>query len=172
MTAMDAPARSGVKVSAETDRFGQPFEFLDAWFNVTLSGKDTNGAACSVDTNRKKRGGPPLHVHPEQDEWFFVREGEFPPFAWRLASGAHRRAACLCQHVRNRADARHVLPGGSDGGVLPRRIRDGGRHADSHGAGLQRTRNARRRPAAAGLRAGFPCPKTADMRGERQSAPG
>ena len=77
MTAMDAPARSGVKVSADTDRFGQPFEFLDAWFNVTLSGKDTNGAACSVDTNRKKRGGPPLHVHPEQDEWFFVREGEF-----------------------------------------------------------------------------------------------
>lgn len=77
MTFPTAPARTGVKVAAETDRFGQPFEFLDAWFNVTLSGKDTGGAACSVDTNRRMRGGPPTHVHPGQDEWFFVREGAF-----------------------------------------------------------------------------------------------
>jgi mannose-6-phosphate isomerase-like protein (cupin superfamily) len=70
-------APAGVLVLVETDRFGTPFEFLDAWFNVVLSGKDTGGAACSVDTNRKLRGGPPMHIHPEQDEWFFVREGEF-----------------------------------------------------------------------------------------------
>lgn len=77
MTTSSLPARSGVKVAAETDRFGTPFDFLDAWFNVTLSGKDTDGAACSIDTNRRMRGGPPTHVHHAQDEWFFVREGEF-----------------------------------------------------------------------------------------------
>ncbi len=70
-------ATEGVFVAADTDRFGTPFTFLDAWFNVVLSGKDTGGAACSVDTNRKLRGGPPLHIHPDQDEWFFVREGTF-----------------------------------------------------------------------------------------------
>ncbi len=72
-----APLQSGVKVAAETDRFGTPFEFLDAWFNVTLSGKDTAGLACSIDTNRRLRGGPPTHVHSDQDEWFFVRDGGF-----------------------------------------------------------------------------------------------
>lgn len=71
------PSRSGIKVGAEHDRFDQPFDFLDAWFNVVLSGKDTIGAACSIDTNRRMRGGPPMHIHPVQDEWFFVREGEF-----------------------------------------------------------------------------------------------
>ncbi|MCB1328182.1 MAG: cupin domain-containing protein [Maritimibacter sp.] len=67
----------GIMVAAETDRFSKPFEFLDAWFNVVLSGRDTGGAACAIDTNRRMRGGPPLHVHHAQDEWFFVREGEF-----------------------------------------------------------------------------------------------
>ena len=77
MSSSIAPARSAVKVTAETDRFGQPFDFLDAWFNVTLSGKDTGGAASSVDTDRRMRGDPPTHVHPAQDERFVVREGEF-----------------------------------------------------------------------------------------------
>jgi len=77
MTVPESRPQVGIKVAAETDRFGRPFDFLDAWFNVTLSGKDTDGAACSIDTNRRQRGGPPLHVHHNQDEWFFVREGEF-----------------------------------------------------------------------------------------------
>lgn len=71
-----APA-TGILVVAETDRFATPFEFLDAWFNVVLSGQDTGGAACAIDTNRRLRGGPPMHVHHAQDEWFFIREGEF-----------------------------------------------------------------------------------------------
>jgi mannose-6-phosphate isomerase-like protein (cupin superfamily) len=71
-----APAQA-ILVAAETDRFGTPFDFLDAWFNVVLSGADTGGAACAIDTNRRMHGGPPMHVHHTQDEWFFVREGEF-----------------------------------------------------------------------------------------------
>lgn len=64
-------------VRANDDRFGRPFEFLDARFTIVLSSADTGGAATSVETVRRIRGGPPMHVHPEQDEWFFVREGEF-----------------------------------------------------------------------------------------------
>ena len=32
---------------------------------------------CVMDTIRTGRGGPPLHLHHEQDEWFFVQEGTF-----------------------------------------------------------------------------------------------
>jgi mannose-6-phosphate isomerase-like protein (cupin superfamily) len=67
----------GILVRADVDRFDRPFEFLDARFAVMLSAEDTGGAVSSIDTNRFARGGPPLHVHHAQDEWFFVREGEF-----------------------------------------------------------------------------------------------
>jgi len=79
MDRQETPAapRHGVLVRARTDRFEAPLEFLDAWFNIVLSGQDTAGAACAIETSRHLRGGPPLHVHPDQDEWFFVREGEF-----------------------------------------------------------------------------------------------
>jgi mannose-6-phosphate isomerase-like protein (cupin superfamily) len=71
------PARTGTFVKAGTDRFGKPFQFLDATFHIVLSGQDTRGGACSVDTDRHMRGGPPTHIHAAQDEWFFVREGQF-----------------------------------------------------------------------------------------------
>ena len=37
----------------------------------------TPGSSGIYDTIRTKRGGPPLHYHQNQDEWFFVREGKF-----------------------------------------------------------------------------------------------
>jgi len=64
-------------VRNHTDRFDHPFEFLDATFYITLSAQDTAGQICSFDTNRHQRGGPPMHVHHDQDEWFLIREGEF-----------------------------------------------------------------------------------------------
>lgn len=72
-----ATQATGRMVAAGHDRFDTPFVFLDADFNVVLSGRDTQGAACAVETMRRSLGGPPLHVHPDQDEWFFVREGRF-----------------------------------------------------------------------------------------------
>jgi mannose-6-phosphate isomerase-like protein (cupin superfamily) len=67
----------GILVRSGEDRTGQPFDFLDAKFTVVLSGADTGGATCAVVTDRKMKGGPPLHVHPEQDEWYLVQEGHF-----------------------------------------------------------------------------------------------
>ena len=67
----------GILVRSGEDRSGQPFDFLDAQFTVVLSGADTLGAACAVITDRKRKGGPPLHVHRGQDEWFLVQEGQF-----------------------------------------------------------------------------------------------
>jgi quercetin dioxygenase-like cupin family protein len=64
-------------ISADRDRFDRPVSFLNGRFDVKVSGEDTGGTACVVDTIRTSRGGPPLHYHLTQSEWFFVRAGEF-----------------------------------------------------------------------------------------------
>lgn len=66
-----------VQVSAGDDRFGKPFVFLDAYFHCKVSAQDSGGDLCIYELIRMKKGGPLLHYHQNQDEWFFVREGEF-----------------------------------------------------------------------------------------------
>jgi hypothetical protein len=58
-------------VKAGEDRFLSPARFLNGRFDCKVSGRDTDGALCVIDTFRTRRGGPPLHVHDRQDEWFF-----------------------------------------------------------------------------------------------------
>jgi mannose-6-phosphate isomerase-like protein (cupin superfamily) len=70
--------KNAIQVSAGNDRFGRPFLFVvGETFHCKVSAEDTGGALCIYDTIRTKRGGPPLHYHQNQDEWFFVREGKF-----------------------------------------------------------------------------------------------
>ena len=39
--------------------------------------RDTNGELFIIEHATRKKGGPPRHIHPHQDEWFYVMEGEF-----------------------------------------------------------------------------------------------
>jgi mannose-6-phosphate isomerase-like protein (cupin superfamily) len=64
-------------VAAGGDRFGAGLFYLNGRFDCKVSSKDTKGNLCIYDTFRTTSGGPPLHVHHDQDEWFFVREGQF-----------------------------------------------------------------------------------------------
>ena len=64
-------------VRHDEDRFLAPVSFLNGRFDCKVSARDTDGDLCIYDTIRSKPGGPPLHYHESQDEWFFVREGEF-----------------------------------------------------------------------------------------------
>jgi len=73
----DGSARLPPAVRAGEDRFGAPREFLNGRFTCKVSARDTNGALCIYDTYRFRPGGPPLHVHFAQDEWFLILEGEF-----------------------------------------------------------------------------------------------
>jgi mannose-6-phosphate isomerase-like protein (cupin superfamily) len=67
-----------IKVTAGDDRFGAPLVYVAGeLFHCKVSGKDTAGALCIYETIRTSRSGPPLHTHRDQDEWFFVRKGEF-----------------------------------------------------------------------------------------------
>ena len=46
-------------------------------FDLKVSAKDTGGDLCIYDTVRRTKGGPALHRHYFQDEWFYVLRGEF-----------------------------------------------------------------------------------------------
>jgi mannose-6-phosphate isomerase-like protein (cupin superfamily) len=71
-------ADKGIKVSAGKDRFGKPISLLDGdTFFTKISTKDTNGDLFIFESIRDKKGGPPLHFHYEQDEWWYILEGEF-----------------------------------------------------------------------------------------------
>ena len=69
--------KKGILVRAGEDRSNKPFKWLDASFTVKVSGKDTQGRCVVFDTLRPEKVGPPLHLHTDCDEWFFVMEGEF-----------------------------------------------------------------------------------------------
>ena len=39
--------------------------------------RETNGELFIIEHTTRQKGGPPRHIHPHQDEWFYVIEGEF-----------------------------------------------------------------------------------------------
>jgi quercetin dioxygenase-like cupin family protein len=44
---------------------------------VKIAGADTDGAYGLLEITVPAGGGSPWHVHPDEDEWFYVLEGEF-----------------------------------------------------------------------------------------------
>ncbi|AYL96630.1 cupin domain-containing protein [Mucilaginibacter celer] len=68
----------GFKIDAGADRFQKPINLFDGdTFYTKVSTKDTDGDLYVYESSRVKKGGPNLHVHPEQDEWWYILEGEF-----------------------------------------------------------------------------------------------
>lgn len=69
------------QVLAGDARFGTHYKMKGVTLNtldLKISGKDTNGElAVFEQTGQTPKGGPPLHIHIDQDEWFFVTEGEY-----------------------------------------------------------------------------------------------
>ncbi|HEX7847148.1 MAG TPA: cupin domain-containing protein [Chitinophagaceae bacterium] len=70
--------KKGIFVKAGKDRFDNPFTRIpgDMIYNK-VSASDTDGDLYIFDTTRIQEGGPPLHFHYEQDEWWYVVSGEF-----------------------------------------------------------------------------------------------
>lgn len=64
-------------VRKDEDRTGASFRFLNGRFDVKVSAAETGGGFCVIDTIRSEPGGPPAHVHHDQEEWFLVTEGRF-----------------------------------------------------------------------------------------------
>jgi mannose-6-phosphate isomerase-like protein (cupin superfamily) len=68
----------GYFVPAGKDRFDKSQPIFDGdTFYTKVSGKDTDSDLYVFESTRVKEGGPALHIHYEQDEWWYVLEGEF-----------------------------------------------------------------------------------------------
>ncbi len=69
------------KVKANEARFAIHYKMKGVTLNtidIKISGKDTNNEISVFEQiGRTPNGGPPLHIHIDQDEWFFVTEGEY-----------------------------------------------------------------------------------------------
>ena len=55
---------------------GEDFWLFGALVTIKISAEDTAGQYCVVDVEVPPGVGSPLHVHYDEDEWFFVHEGE------------------------------------------------------------------------------------------------
>ena len=71
----------GFKVNSGEARFGTHYKMKGVTLNtldIKISGRDTeNDLAVFEQSGLTPNGGPPLHIHPFQDEWFYVIVGEY-----------------------------------------------------------------------------------------------
>ncbi|MFN5169089.1 MAG: cupin domain-containing protein [Cyclobacteriaceae bacterium] len=83
LTAISRPKKEdridkGVKVDSGKDRFDEPISLLEGdTFYTKVSSKDTDNDIYIFESTRVKKGGPREHVHFEQDEFWYILEGEF-----------------------------------------------------------------------------------------------
>jgi quercetin dioxygenase-like cupin family protein len=71
----------GFKVNSGEARFGGHYKMKGVTLNVLdskISSNDTDGGLAVFEQNGfTPKGGPPLHIHPYQDEFFYIIEGEY-----------------------------------------------------------------------------------------------
>ena len=68
-----------VYVPAGGDRFRRQreIEFTRSVTDIKVSTLDTDGGLSVLQITSFDKGGPARHLHHEQDEWFYVVEGEY-----------------------------------------------------------------------------------------------
>ena len=67
---------AATRVADGEDRFGEHRGLGISSISFKVSASDSNGLFILENTFRQK-GGPALHLHYGQDEWFYIIEGEF-----------------------------------------------------------------------------------------------
>jgi mannose-6-phosphate isomerase-like protein (cupin superfamily) len=68
----------GFKVEAGKDRLGKSISLFEGdTFSCKVASKDTDGDIFVFESSRVKKGGPSLHYHFDQDEWWYILSGEF-----------------------------------------------------------------------------------------------
>ena len=70
------PTLAAFTLSASEGRTPQLMNILGAEVLVKLADADTLGAAAILHEIVPPLGGPPLHRHSNEDEWFYVLNGE------------------------------------------------------------------------------------------------
>jgi quercetin dioxygenase-like cupin family protein len=73
--------KRGFKVNSGEARYGEHYKMKGVTLNLLdnkISSKDTDGSIAVFEQNGfTPKGGPPLHLHLYQDEFFYIVEGEY-----------------------------------------------------------------------------------------------
>lgn len=72
-----APAVTAFTVKTGDNRIGRKLIVAGEEFSVKISSRDTSGAFAVLAGLVPPNGGPPLHRHLYQDEWFYIVDGQF-----------------------------------------------------------------------------------------------
>jgi len=65
------------EVLAGEDRFGEHHTLGVSSADFKVATKDAKGGLFIMEHTNRKKGGPPLHLHHNEDEWFYVIAGEY-----------------------------------------------------------------------------------------------
>ena len=73
-----APASgAAVYVKSGDDRFGEMRNMGVSTIGFKVVTTDAAGGLFMLEQMSVRKGGPPRHVHPDQDEWFYAVAGEY-----------------------------------------------------------------------------------------------
>lgn len=73
----EAPDKKGFVIRNGKNRFEEKTRLTgNSPVDIKVSTKDTDGALSISEYTGYTKGGPPLHIHPSQDEIFIILEGE------------------------------------------------------------------------------------------------
>jgi len=56
---------------------GRPVHVIGEDVTIKISSRETGGAFAVIEGQTRPLHGPPLHLHRDQDEWWYVVEGEY-----------------------------------------------------------------------------------------------
>jgi mannose-6-phosphate isomerase-like protein (cupin superfamily) len=56
---------------------GRPIHVVGDEVTIKISSRDTGGAFTVFEGRTRPLHGPPLHLHRDQDEWWYILEGEY-----------------------------------------------------------------------------------------------
>lgn len=75
---MDRAFEQGISIPAGGDRFREQRKvFGSRVIDFKVSSTDTNGDLFVIELTDDRKGGPPRHLHHEQEEWFYVIESHY-----------------------------------------------------------------------------------------------
>ena len=74
---MSATPMQELWVGRDVDRSGEPLGNPISDFFFKVSTADSQGSLFVLEMTHRAKGGPGRHFHYDQDEWFYVVEGEY-----------------------------------------------------------------------------------------------
>jgi mannose-6-phosphate isomerase-like protein (cupin superfamily) len=66
-----------VPLHRDEDRYGPKREIANGTSTFKVSSRDCRGDFFAMEHNHTSKGGPPRHLHHQEDEWFYVLEGTY-----------------------------------------------------------------------------------------------